>query len=401
MGGFTGGGELSPNNKIVLNKITPTTGDDQGISIDGQVSIGTWSSPNELIVGGGDSTIDTMVVLTTQDDISYTDQTVILQSDIGSTVAMFETTSAGNIFYFGADFPFAGIKIKYVSDGVMLPTDYVAEYYSGSWIAGAIMATNANSPYEQHGWAFGMNGHTSEQLRFNMDPSDILPNWQQNTINGITKYWGRIRLVNAITTAPVLEQIKLHTSRWECNADGRTEYFGLSRYPRTLDAGIIKLIPNTITGLADQSVTYESGVTVAGYNDNKFANNVVDSTLITQTIYKGLDTSIPLEYAISYYVAGTGTGIIDWEARVYTVSDGFVYDGTAVPTVLHVADTITTNSNLVRRSVKFYLDVSSLTDNDGILVNLRRDATPANTNDTLPHDVVLTNYTLTGWFWTP
>jgi len=264
------------------------------------------------------------------------------------------------------------------------------------------MNTNANFPYTQYGNA--VCSAPSEQWRFGFDPTTP-STWAPVTINingsDITKYWGIFEITSTITTDATIEQMKIHTNRTEINADGKVEYFGLARYPRTLFSGLSNYVVNALYDPANETVDYGSEFE-AKYLDNEFANNAIDGLGFTQGIVSGLDTSIPLVFSISYYVKGTGTGDIKFHIDAYQVSDGFVFDGTATPDEYDLIDTVSASSNLVRRTVSILIDVHKIKDTgDQVVISVRRDATSGEPEDTLNNNVVLENLTLTGYFWGP
>lgn len=379
------------------------SGDDAGVVFTEQVSVGTWDNPKEMVVGSGDSTTQTMVALQTDDDVTYTDVTTIWQSDQGSSTGMFNGVTAGKTVYLGADFKFNGIKVKINTEGQVEPDRVVMEYWTGSaWFPVPYMATSSDEPLSAFGWKLAQNGVSSEQWYFNFDPTDIAPDWQQHAVDGITKYWGRFRIISDITADPIIEQVKLHTPRFEANACGCTQYFGESRYKKTVLSGVDILINNALQSPASQAVAYTPTIS-ADYGDNQFNNNARDSKLFVLNVDEGLDTSIPIEVVISFYVEGTGTGDIEFTLGKIPVGDGFIYDGTSsVTTEYSVISQVITPSNLERRSIKMYMPI-----NDGgpdipaYLMEIARDATGTNPNDTVPHNVVVTHVIVNGWFWKP
>ncbi len=403
------------------------TGDDKGLICTEQFSVGSPCIQKESAFGGGDSypiggecsTPEgpfepgsawhcTLSNTTGQIITGAVDVTQELASDTGSTKALFNGTTAGNYILFGSDHVFPGIKAKIETAGVVeqghiqgefLPVDF------GSWIAAAHMVTQAEYPYEQRANIISAIGGESEQWHFGFNPLLSRTSWQKTTmtINGTdyTKYWGRLRILTNITTDPVIQQIKLHTDRLEINADGTVEHYGLSVYPKTLVSGVNNLINNTIGSPSNQDVNYESGQTIADYTDNQFNNGAIDSAIIIQNILDGIHTGISLIFSISYYPEGNETGDVEWEAHVYEIADGFVYDGSASPEIYTEIDTIATPSEAIRRTANILIPIDNLTYNDSILIKLRRDATIGNADDTLPENCVVTNVRLTGYFWRP
>ena len=387
----------------VTEDIVLTTGDDAGWSFPtGQVAIGSAGNGQELIAGEGDSFPCTYAYH--YDGADFTDVTAIWQSDSDSNTTLFPDTNAGSMFYIGHSGAFYGLKMKVLS--VLDPTDVdkvVSEYWdfgAEDWLPVETMTTDADAIYPP--FQFGnriCNAIGSEHWRYNFDPYSSVPVWGPTTVNGQFGLFGRMRITSNLTLNPSIEQVKCHTSRWECNANGATEYFGTSRYQVTLQSGIGSIIDNSAASPANQNVTYGLTATVANYGNNQLSNNAVDSFLLTQNILTGLDTSIKLEVAVSYYVEGTATGDVEWELHSYNESDGYVYGAGDAPTIVKVVDTIGASSDLIRRTVKLYVDVSMLDDEDSVVLKVLRDATGGNAEDTLAAAVVVTGIRLTGYMW--
>lgn len=407
------GGKIQSENGGI-EMIFTETGDDAGVCIKGgQLEVGTPDDPKESVFGGGDSyPVPVAFHCDTANTSGLTitgaiDVTTILESDNGSTTGLFGGVSIGSYILVGSDYPFAGGKVKVDTAGIFEPEDIVAEYLfnsSPTWINTFFMSTLSGFPYTSYANDLsGLDG-TSFQWRFGFDPDNLPTPWNQVTlnINGInyTKYWGRFRVVSTLSQDIVVEQIKLHTNRFEINDDGTTEYFGRARYKKTLVFGMESITRNSLKSPSNQTVEYGADLT-AGYQYNRFANNAEDGFAIIQNITEGMDTSIPLEITVSFYVDGTQTGDVELRAEVFQVSDGFVYDGNNIPETYSAINQITTPSDLIRTTSKFNVSVNKLSPPDAIIVNIFRDATVSNPNDTIQQAIVVTNVALAGYFWRP
>jgi hypothetical protein len=389
-------------------------GDDKGLICTEQWSVGSPDSPKESVFGGGDSYSVPIAfhfdyanlignVLTGAMDVS-----AILQSDSASTTGLFGGTVAGSALLVGSLYPYGGTKTKIDTLGSIDPDNIQAEYLrdnTPSWINTPYMVTDADFPYSQKGNRIATCSSCSEQWRFGFDPDNLPTQWDKVTlnINGVNYeyYWSLVRVTAPIITDATIEQIKLHTNRFEINADGSTEYFGRSRYPKTLIAGLQNITPNTAANPANENVSYGPGIT-AGYVENEFANGANDGFILVQNIEEGLDTSIPLELSVSYYVKGTSIGDINLHLDLIDVSDGFTYNGLATPlSIENAIDTISVNSDEVRRTTKIKFPINKLDTNSGVLIHLHRDASAGNPLDTLPANIIITNVRLTGYFWRP
>ncbi|MHC4648979.1 MAG: hypothetical protein ACYTBJ_26290, partial [Planctomycetota bacterium] len=116
--------------------------------------------------------------------------------------------------------------------------------------------------------------------------------------------WIRFRVATAITTAPIFEQFKLHTNRFEINADGWHEYFGRARPVGQLPFAIGQ--DKALSGnLGNQSLWINEDIG-SGLNENSF-NAVGDTIGRTFFMPQDLDTSGKIKLKIVGRPSGTGT----------------------------------------------------------------------------------------------
>lgn len=386
-------------------------GDDRGLQVlGGQLSVGAPGAGQETCLGEGDSVpVDIAFHCTSADTtgdtivnaINITEQ---LRSDSGSTVGLFGGTTSGHYIIVGSDFPFQGVKVKNAVCGVIEPENVQLASWRGSdtFFDVNIMNTNADYPHTQYGNLLCQN--TSEQWYFGFDPTTP-STWAPVTINingqDITKYWGRYIINSDITSDSQIEQMKVHVNRMEINATGISQYFGLARYPQTLQTGLGATVPNIAYNPVNENVLYGNN-NIADYNDNEFADGTTDGFIIVQGIETGMDTSIPIIFNVSYYVKGSATGDVKLNLDVFQVKDGFVYDGTEIPETFSSIETISAPSDKVRRTAQFLINAESLkASGDGLMISLYRNATAGETEDTLAASIVVTNITLIGHFWRP
>ncbi len=376
-------------------------GDDKGLHLkNGQLAVGEWDNGKETVLGEGDSTTDTMVVLQTNDDITYTDVTSIFSSDTGSVQGLFNGTTTGKTIYVGGDFKFYGLKAKINTDGLVEPMNVILEYWNGSgWEQSLLMASDSQPPLNQFGWDIAQNNSTSEQWRFGLDPYGIKPLWEKSTIEGVEKYWGRFRITATITTDPIIEQLKLHTNRMQIKENGLSEFLGTARYKDTIMSGTNNLINNSAETPRDTNIKYAPGVT-ARIRDNRFEANNDQSTLLTLNIKEGLDTSILVALDISYDVLAAVTGDIDLELNKILVEDGFVYDGNGVMVLCD--NPITTVVSAIaeqRMTTRFYIRLDDALPNSAYRLQLKRNGSSA--ADTLASSIAISHLEVSGYFWKP
>ncbi len=385
-------------------------GDGPVFAIEGcEMSLGTPADPHEASFGEGDSVpVDQAWHCEFSDIagntvINATDISAEYSSKSGSTAGLFGGTTAGKTLIVGMDYPYQGVKVNLATLGSVNPGNLVLESWIGPSTSNPVsyMATNSTNTWlESSQKANNICTDLSEHWRFGFDPL-VASSWTPQTLNingvNITKYWGRFVIISDIVEDPQVELMKAHTNHSEKNPDGSDEYFGVSRPSFPLQARDV-VIANGAIDPANENVAYGVGVT-AKYIDNELSNTADDGFLITQAISLGIDTSIPLTCKLSYYVKGTATGDAVLDVQVFQVTDGFVYDGTALPDqVISVTDTVGVASDMVRRTVVFQVDAEKVTPGEALLISIARNAV-SNAADTLGNPIIRTFLTVTGYRW--
>lgn len=399
------------NNIVQFIEGVPT-GDDKGLKFTGgQQSTGAPNAGQEAIFGEGDSY---PVVRAWHFDYANlsgttitgaTEVTDILQSDNGSTTGLFGGTAAGSAIIVMSDLGrYGGVKAKIDTLGTVEPANITAEYLADNtptWVTSPYMVTDADFPYEQKGNVLSSCSSCSEQWRFGFDPDNLPPTWDEvtMTINGYP-YIGRFamfRVTSPITLDPVMEQLKLHTNRMEVNAEGSSEYFGRSRYPK--DITVIKSA-NSDKTTGNQNISIASGITITGSN-NAFTDNSDDGLILTAVLPIGVDTSIPMQVDIDWQPLGAGTGNVELKAEIVKVTNGFTYDGAA--TAISLADQITAiaNQQNERQVSSFKFFVNDMLPGDIVVISIHRDARVTNPDDTLAGSIAINYWRLFGYFWKP
>jgi len=399
-------------------------GDDKGIICTEQFSVGKPSNSKESVFGEGDSygvgKEDTTpegvpkVGSAWHCDISNTtgltitgatDVTTELSSDTGSTVGLFNGTTTGKYVLVGSDYTFSGVKAKIDIAGDVEPENVIGEYLENdtTWATANFMATDANYPYTQRGNVLGALNSSSEQWRFGFNPSNLPVPWNKVTLNingtDYTKYWARFLITSDITTDITIEQLKMHTNRFEINADGSTEYFGKSRYQKTLFAGVSNTLQNISKNPGSQNINYANGM-VGDINDNKFVDNTEDGFIIPITIPEGLDTSIPMTLNITGYPTSDNAGAVKFGIDAIHVKDGFVYSTSNTPDFTSTAiDTFEAGNQNTRRTASFLIPVNTLVPGEEIIISFYRLGNDP--EDTLSGSAVITNVKVDGYFWRP
>lgn len=383
-------------------------GDDRGLKLcDGQLAIGSPECGDELVVGEGDSypvpiafhcTVANTTDLVITDAIDVTE---VLQSDDNSVTGLFNGISIGNYIIVGSDYRFSGIKAKVDTAGVVEPENIQGEYLKDStpsWVLSSYMATDANYPYLQKGNILASESLISEHWRFGFNPIDIPTPWDKVslTINGVLypdKYWARFRINTEITSDPQLQQIKLHTSRWECNEDGNTEYFGRARYPKSVE---VTKTSNALKSPISQDISIAPGISEARIG-NEFQKLKDDGFILSGLVGVGRDTSIPSIVIIEWYPQSNLTGNVELTVDTVVATRDFIYDGNAP--IVHSESIITSVANDQYKPKKsiFLIPIDTALSNDRIYLSVHRDANSA--SDTYDGNIVIVDYHVVGHFW--
>ncbi len=334
-----------------------------------EIHVGSPQKGSETCMGEGDSTSRGMMVYTYDGVSTYTDVSIAASSASASTFTMGTTTGSELLLSWdllSADYlRFYGLKLAIATGGTAGGGDYVWEYWDGgAWIDFKTMITDANSPYLPHGSSFFESAGVF-QIRFDAYLAET-GKWMKNDpiSEGTPRYWMRVRITADMTTSPIMEQIKLHTSRYEVNSDGWVEYFGKARPQGTLpwDLGLMAATSGGVPGSQNLYLTNTIG---AGRDNNLLVKNVVDRMGLLTNLPFDFDTSTPLKFEWYWTSDGTG-GKVHWVIRwAYTKNDDDIHyaSGSAPGTIpnsgtLDIISTVTGDANK-QRSESALLDFSS------------------------------------------
>jgi hypothetical protein len=384
---------------IVSAQLSDFAGDNAQMVI-GELAVGLPGLPSELVVGEGDSHVRGMSVLrnTNGEAGVWSDITTEMASASGSTAVAFPGVGAANCMYIGGDAIFPGAKIR-TTVAIVLGAggSIVWEYWNGAaWTTFRLMTADEATPYNSYAEdTFGRINF--EQVRFNPDD---MTGWATRALNGTTKYWVRCRVAVGITTAPTLEQIKLHTNRTEINGDGYVEHYGTGEQQRVIPWHQ-KLLDNFVGGGApgNQALALTANITISAQS-NLFANNQLEGMGGVFTVPDGLDTSrdVTLRWTWIPLVAGAGAAV-EFEGHFGQIEIGDIINGGVGDTAWN--EIVNTNAlaqnELAQTDTEF--DVSDLVPGELLAFSLSRDAQAGNPDDTLAGNVALVTVELQGWFW--
>jgi hypothetical protein len=395
-----------PGALITAAIVDPEEGD-EGVNILGELHVGIPELGSEAVFGEGDSYTRGMLVYTYNPaGAVWTDVSTAARSASGSTFT-FPAVLVDNAIYVASSLSDGvdvlqhfGIKLDCTIAAVLGGGTIVTEYWTGAaWVAIEQMSTLSSSPYTQYADDLFTRAQ-SEQLRY---PQAFLSAWTKNDpmTLGTNYYWIRFRISVGITTAPTFQQWKLHTNRFESNADGTTEYFGAARYPRDLQVHLA--LSRAVVGSAPGNANVAfSATTTLSLIRNQFNNNSIDAFGGVIVMPTGIDTSIPITFEVLWYADTANAGDIEFELFDAQLEVGDLWDGSVAETSTAQIETVGAGTRWVSRQTSFNVDISDLIPGELIVFKLQRDATVGNDPpDTLSGNIVIGSIRALGYFWRP
>jgi hypothetical protein len=285
----------------------------------------------------------------------FTDRTEAATSFSGSTFT-FDGIAADNSIYIADRFPitFEGIKVVVDTAAVLGTGNIVAEFWNGtSWEEFNGNTVQSNTPFLKFAKNY-FNQIGGYHIKYNPYIRDT---WTVNDpmALGTSYYWMRFRITSDITTAPVIQQVKVHTDRTEINSDGTIEYHMDGRTYKKLVVDAIKPIEGSMQS-ANVYVDENVGV---GFADNRFTSTG-DLLGVSFELPEDCDTSAPLIFVWKGKFATSGN--VDFTVRSKVVKPGDSYTNSE-PAASGEVVTVTTGSIPVtlntRTDFRVDLDISN------------------------------------------
>ncbi len=347
---------IGVNTKIEGAILSTTPGEAKNQFL-GEISVGFPGKGAESVFGEGDSHVFGLTVCQYTGATSTTDGTfstditsLVLPGGVGSNV--FDSGALNDVVYIGFDDTtgtgsiFGGLKWTNTgasispSGGKSGSTHYIAiEYFSsaaGNWRGfglltpgntgepGRVMSTDANIPYDDHADEI-LSGITvtnttgAYQYRFGTNSTNTGNDWTQHTLNGLSAFWMRFRVLILLVTNPNVSAIKIHTNRTEINSDGFMEYFGTSRPIRKLPLNW-GIYTAESSGPRDRTIsTGNTTVATVNFEAVRFSSNGQNISTITE-IPTEMDTSWDPRLQFRWFT-DTGSASITW-----TITYGYTED---------------------------------------------------------------------------
>jgi hypothetical protein len=375
---------VSGNASTSINKINFVAGarmygtvldleeDDEGINIIGELHVGLPEQGTEAVFGEGDSYTRGMMVYSETPGGVFTDRSVEARSASASSFT-FDGVVAENAIYIASSLSgidvlaYHGIKTKVLTAAVKNGGSIIIEYWNGAaWIEVNGMEVDSSGGYYPHANNY-FQATGSHHIRYNSGLA--IDGWTKNDpitpALGTDYFWTRFRIVTTITTAPIFEQFKLHTSRFETNSDGWIEYFGKARPIGVLpwDLGLAEAA-NSSPGNQDIFLSDNLGV---GRVENLFTNAATDRIGFNSYLPLDLDTSSPVSVRFSVITDDASEGNLDWVIRWGYSNDTLnVYPTTATAPTVGVNEQSIASSlpaplvAYIQKTYEFSLDISTM-----------------------------------------
>lgn len=297
-----------------------------------ELHVGTPQQPREAVFGGGDSYTQGMVVLRKQiasvstSGTDFDNITDTVNKNNGFTEDVFPNESQNCCLYIGGPREFGGIKLSRGENplGLLLLDNsrIVTEYYDGTdWRIVPRMCTNSNAPYDSTATELFTDTYSSQQIRFGIRTGSdtsifdtTFDDWSPLIINGFNKLWFRLRISTASGLggggSPTINQIKLHSDRFEINSDGYTERFG----------GAIRdigwkwsQVSRTIFYISPVQIDLSDDIFVRLENC-QFENSGVRKVGFITELPPGIDTSKGIRFTLDCTkIDSTATGNVGWK----------------------------------------------------------------------------------------
>ena len=342
----------------------------------------------------------------------FTDVTTAATSRDSSTFE-FTYSSSGDAMYFGNTqkdltiddmyLYFTGLQYKQVNTGSYSPGDLALEIYTtaSTWVP--IDGAQVISSKEGYNYGNNVFSHNdSEEEVIAKVKTDI---WATSSLFSTEARWGRIRVVNPITTSPVFEQFIYTPNTTIINPKGQLSFRG-----KALSRQTVPIVGNTWgdTGLANPVLGNIGADTTWDHKImNTRMNGTADAAYNQIAIPAGVCTAYPMNIQISFRCTAAETAKVDIALVQQTGVKVNDPAGGKIPTARTTANTtdfsnaavpITTFSFAVpdtNNSVEVFelspVDISSFYEGDLILIRVTN--TTANGN----LDIVDTNLSFVKW----
>tara|TARA_R110000751_G_scaffold95360_1_gene186240 strand:- start:764 stop:2047 length:1284 start_codon:yes stop_codon:yes gene_type:complete len=340
------------------------------------------------------------------------DLTDAVVSKDGSTFN-FPYSASGDSLYFGnqqkslsiADqyLYFTGLQYKQLTTGSLAFGDFTLEIYTTASTWEGVSGAQCVSAVEGYNYANNIFAHenSEEEIIANVK-TDI---WATSSIFGVDARWGRIRLLNPVTTSPIFEQFLYTPDTTLINPKGQISFRG-----KALSRVTFPIVGNTWgdTGLANPvfanigaDATWDHKIM------NTRMNNAADNAYNQMALPAGVCTAFPMKIQISFRASAADTAVINVALVQQTGVKVNDPTGGKIPTARTTANTtdfsnaavpITTFSIAVpdtNNTIEMFelspVDISSFYEGDLLLIRVNNSTANGNL------DIVDTNLSFVKW----
>ena len=279
---------------------------------------------------------------------------------------------------------FTGLQYKQVSTGSYSPGDLTLEIYTTASTWEAIGGAQCVSSEEGYNYSSNIFAHNNsqEEIIANVN-TDV---WATSSFFSTEARWGRIRVVNPLTTSPIFEQFLFAPNTTLINPKGQLSFRG-----KALSRQTVPIIGNTwgSSGLGNGDLANVAGDAswdhaLPGVQLNQGSDEAYNQL----TIPAGTCTAFPLEITIGYYANGATGGA---ELDVVLIKGNGVLvndpDGGKIPTARTLANSDTfddasltvttlttsfTSNNTLQYKTYGPIDISNYYEGDTILIRQRK-----------------------------
>jgi hypothetical protein len=369
-------------------------------SILGDTQIGSPTEPSKLAIGEG-LYVNNGVAIFSNNNLevgTWIDNTNSALNIVSDGFNLFQSVDVDNCLYFGSNIDIFGFKINIVEPTLSITplNDIIWEFWNGTtWVEFYVMQTYPDYPCNTYINSF-VSIESKFHIRFGL--TSTAP-FALKTLNGISKKWIRLRVVNVLSSIPTGEYVKIHTNATLINTDGFIEYFGNARSVKQFPINFTYLSDTT---LEDQDLYITPTINISPKN-NVFSAGVLSRIGFRFKMPIEIDTSFPIKINLAFVCNNVNAGNIEWKIRYTYTTNGNDMFLNSTDADASSANVITTTKITVvgsNQNNKDLRDTISMaihtipgnpsTNNKYILfASLERDAVVSNTNDTYPGDVAI------------
>jgi hypothetical protein len=311
---------------IALQFYDDNLNNERGFHTIGNSMIGDIKYPAETFLGQGSTNSQGLTVYKFDGTLmTYEDVTTISSPADLTTVTLFDDLTADtDIFYIGNDEIFSGLRVDIatiLANGTS--NSLVFEYYDAGWTPMTVMHAQHFNPHGSYA-DIGFSVIEEQDIRFNNNITMGL-----FTVNTVSAYWIRIKILTTLTISPVINNFKIYGSSAVFESSGYLLMYGAAR-PK-------KEVPFDMSWI-DAAGTNRPGDSTIYLSQNLYVNRVFNSydqgdiATFAFIVPVTLDSSTPLVMEFAYLSHDASAAQADFQFDlVYACSDetDILYDSTA------------------------------------------------------------------------